>query len=161
MNRSKDRRKTRRLIDQRAVAIRLETNINENANVPVMARLGKTQCRVLLSMHKLGREKSYITNIKEHVFKRYKEEINIGQLSNIAKALKHFELIEEHDGGCPTGRGRPVKLYTVTPLGYLAMAQTAEYIETLQAQKDDTLHAQENETDAPAKAHGSSRARPH
>jgi hypothetical protein len=115
--------------------------------MPVMPRLGKTQCRVLLAIHHAEAEEAYITRIKEYLEQRYKEEINIGQLSNITKALQHFKLVRGHRGGMPSGTGRPITLFRVTPLGYLAMRQTVEYIDALEAaQRDHTPDAHEAQT---------------
>jgi hypothetical protein len=132
----------------RSIVSRLEGQacITSSGEMPVMARLGKTQCRVLLAIHHAENKESYITRIKEYLEKRYKEEINIGQLSNITKALEHFKLIRGRRGGMPSGAGRPITLFRVTPLGYTAMRQTAEYIDALEAaERDARPDAQETE----------------
>jgi hypothetical protein len=118
--------------DAAKVAQKLEQefpNITDSG-LPMMRWISEGQCRFLVSVYLLA-DQAYNERIQQSLHARFGEEINIGQISSTAKALATHGLIKPHNGGMPSGKGRPVTVWTVTKLGETVLKQTLAYIHAM------------------------------
>ena len=123
-----DRRRSPRLTDMLQIAKKFSTITFPEVPPP---RLNDFQSRFLCAVIELG-DHAYQERIKERIKHTHTldgEEVNDGYVSNTAKVLKSHDLITARPGGMPSGKGRPVTIYSVTKLGERALRYVLEYIE--------------------------------